>query len=495
MLEFLAWLAAFAAPIGLLLFATVRTRKRVTLPLEYFTGGKRPSPAALFLRTLKARADLLFDLGLAILAALAYSTVLERPSGLAFVVDGSRSMLTGSIGERPLDKAFAAILSDPESERARVFLLASDPRTLTPGLIDLTKDARKARASEPASSRASRLAAAAETRAAFLGLDPDALNDPRLRKTARVVFVTDALPTDGGGLPGRFEVVTTGRERGPWLMPTRTAFVPEAGVWRTAVVAGGGAEAATPTLFRIERGKPVELKADEYRLERAAYGYRISLPAPGLYAIKADSDAIPFVAPPGPFRPKATGALAEAMAGLFSFLPEAGPGFRPLAFASDGAPPVSGRGFTARSATGAAGSAASAAGIADPGAAYGATIAAGYARDGVALDARGRADDELPLLFWAALNAERADGIAPDARGLAAKGGAKRYGDGYVAGTWPDAAAIAPPVAEYSDAAPAWEFRERHAVDPTNRLWALALLSLYGAKLAFVAARKRKRPA
>ncbi|MCX7023960.1 MAG: hypothetical protein NT080_04995 [Spirochaetes bacterium] len=489
MFEFIIFLAAFGLPVAVLLFVTVRSRRKLVLPTAFFTGGKRPSPAALFLRTIRARSDLLFDLALALIAALAFSGILERPRGVAFAIDCSRSVISGYPGNRPLDAGLEAIIRDERLRGARVYAIGADTARLEPGIVDVTRFFGNAGAGATVLERVESAAARLERSTAFLGFDPNALNDPVFSRFARVVLVTDRFLRDRQEFErsGRFELLEVGAASEPWLYPAWTGYDPESATWKAAIVAGGyGGKAVLtePVVYRAGPGPVKELRPGDCIRERTAYGFRLSFPVPGIYAIKSGTTAVPFEVPGGPYRPAGSGKFGEAMAGLFAFLPAPGGGDTALRFAPASSRPRGGD-LTFEPADDRA--AGSVLGLADPGAAYGATLQVGEPdRGAIALTGRSLGDEELPLLFWGALNARK-----PPPR----DGSAQRTGEGWVVRGSSGTAVVNPPMEEYAGTQPsaAWE-------EPAGRraiawYWIPALLAAYAGKIAFMASRKGKKAA
>ena len=120
--EFLPYLLV---PVAALLFLNLRS---VQAACATPTTCCRPScgavPASFLFRSFRTYYDVLLDGAMAVVLAFAFAPP-QRARPAAVVIDGSRSMVAGFAGERPLDKALAAAPDRPR---------AAEGGTLPPGL-------------------------------------------------------------------------------------------------------------------------------------------------------------------------------------------------------------------------------------------------------------------------------------------------------------------------------------------------------------------------
>ena len=457
--DFLARLFLLLLPVALLLFASLRLKRRAVFPHTYFPSS-RARPTDLLLRSLRLRYDLILDALAAVVVALALAALPPAgPGRIAAVIDGSRSMLRGEAGSRPMDRSVEALYARADLEKARVFLLDYDARRGRYRLRDFTSE----RKSDDAKAFAGRLSRESQA----LGADWDLLARLRKRGYGRVVVFTDSLP----GEPSGFEAVESGMPDSPYAYPASAGYEESTASWTLRLVVEGLPSGLIVHRWEDISGSFIRLANDQWDLSEGPYGWILRFPRPGLVLVTLAGEAIPILLPPRPARPEGTGEFSRAMASVFSFLPE-----RP------------GDGLLFSDAPGAGSEAVITSLVsedtpllADPGETYGGFIPLA-ASDGrrIALG-RGSLDAaDLPLLFWSRIQAALPPPYYTDP-GQAGPGW-KPIGSGFYRITPEGPRVLLPPIGEY---APVPSGAPVRIPEPEHPRWPYALLLavLYALKL------------
>lgn len=463
--DFSARLFLLLLPVVLLLFASLRLKRRAVFPHAFFPAA-RPRPQDLLFRNLRLRYDVILDALAAVVVALALSGIPSPTAGETTVVlDGSRSMLRGSPGDRGLDRAVNLLYRRTDLDGARVLLLDYDANRGSYRLRDFTAD----RQGEDAPAFSARLARESEP----LGADWGLLADLRKRGGGSILVFTDQFPYEAEG----FEVVETGFAGLPYAYPASAGYEEATGSWALRLAVEGD-----PAGLILHRWDEVNagfsrLAPGEVDLGEGPYGWTVRFPRPGLLLVGVGEDAFPVVLPPRPARPSGSGDFSRPMARVFSFLPER-PG-EGLLFSDD----------TGEDAGKAASddrvtrlSSEDSPLLEDPAEVYGALLplAVPKGRE-TALGDAGLDSPDLPLLYWRMLQRT----VPPPwlTRPRDAGPGYKPLGTGFYRMTRDGAAALIPPIEEY---APPIRSGPLRLPPPTFPRWpyAAVLAVLYALKLA-----------
>ncbi len=461
MAEFLARLFLLLLPVALLLLAGLRLKRRVVFPHGYFPAS-RTRAADILLRSLRLRYDLILDALAALVVARALSGFPPPgPGRSAAVIDGSRSMLRGEAGARPLDRAVNALYAREDLEGARVFLLDFDPAGGTYRLRDFTAERRK----DGREAFAARLGREAEA----LGSDWSLLSRLRSKGYGRIVVFTDSLP----GEPAGFEAVETGFPERPYAYPASAGYEEASSAWALRLAVEGEPSGLIVHRWVESNATFVRLAGDRLDLSEGPSGWILRFPEPGLVLVAVGEDSFPVLLPPRPARPRGAGDFSRAMAAVFSFLPERpGEGLSFLDSDTGGRTgavvTLRGRGDTPL--------------LADPSEAYGGFVPLAAPRGGELALGRGSLDaPDLPLLYWHRVQAALPVPCFTDAD--EAGTGWKPQGTGFWRVTRSGPEALIPPAGEYSPIPKNGVIR---IPEPSNPRWptALALAIVYALKLA-----------
>lgn len=451
-----AWAAGLLAPVFLLLFVALRLRRKARYPHEMLSPSQKAAPADFLPHSFRLYYDAFLD-GLCALAIAAAMAGLPPPPdlGSAVVIDCSRSMLAGVLGDRPLDLACRDALSEAY-EGADLFALGLDP--------DGGKDSlRRVPARARRDSSPDALARWLESSLYFSGADYGLLSSLASRGYSRITLLTDELGPEAVG----FAAVEYGFRERAALYPASSAWDGEESVTRWAS-AGGALPAAIRSVDGYGRLFP--LPPDRWRMESVPGGFRIRLREPGDYVVEWHGGMMPWRSAGPPPALTASGPLSEAAKSALDGLAAGGataPGSS-FGLVDGGGRSRSGRLSLAR--------AQSEPYVLDPATTLGAAVAAGYSPDAdLSLGHAGLASGEAAIACLSqigrALAASRPSG---GSRPLAPLGEGFRQAEG--------AAPVLPPPDEYWRPAAGGELALGGSAPPR---WptALALAALYCLKL------------
>lgn len=461
-----AWLAALLAPVLLLMFVALRTRRRRSYPHELLALSRGKSAASLFLRSLRLFYDSAADAICAVIIALALSGACAgggRGKG-AVVLDCSRSMLWGPAGGRALDEAALWLYANaPDDE---LYILSADYASGFPVL----RSAERLRAE---SAGPAEFVARLEATEAFLGLDYGLLAGLAKRGYGKVTLLTDALGPDAAG----FTAIELGWRQARALYPVSARVEPE-GVYLRWLELGGASPLALYTLG--SGGFVIRAEASSWSMEEEADGFTLFLRDAGEYLLRWDGGEIAFRAPGAPGL-RVQRALSSRLGPLLaapSPEPATGPG---LSLRDGGGRAKPGRLSIARSEADGL--------VMAPWRVMGQAVAAGYdARADLAFGPASFSSAESVAALWTAWQARAESIVDLRAAKAGAVGSSLRMGDSIaILDKGPRESAqvkalLAPPPEEY------WEPLPGGLVDAGRRRTgraaaALALALIYGLKL------------
>lgn len=460
-----AWLAALLAPVLLLMFVALRTRRRRSYPHELLALSGKKSAASLFLRSLRLFYDSAADALCALAIALALSGACRGDGGKgAVVLDCSRSMLWGTAGSRALDEAALWVYANaPDDE---LYILSADYGSGAPVL-------RSAERLRGDSAGPAEFVARLEATEAFLGIDYGLIAGLAKRGYGKITLLTDELGPEAAG----FTAIELGWRQARALYPVSARVEPEGAYLRWLALGGANPLA----LFRLGKGGvAVRADASSWSMEEEADGFTLFLRDAGEYLLRWDGGELAFRAPEAPAL-RVQGALSARLGPLLaapSPEPATGAG---LSLRDGGGRAKPGRLGIARSDEDGL--------VMAPWRVMGQAVAAGYdAKADLALGPASFSSAESVAALWLAWQA-RTEAIV-DQRALKASpgGSSQRMGDSIalLAKGPREAAAVtallAPPPEEY------WEPMPGGLVDAGPRregrlATALALALLYGLKL------------
>ncbi len=352
------------APVAALLFLNLRLSRRLVYPHELLAEEVRKTAATMFFRAIRAYYDLLFDMGIAVVAALAIAAwaasqgdvppgSAARKSNAAVVIDCSRSMFMGRPGSRPLDLALKFLSSDQELAQAKAFALAFDPSSLksrlTPlypifgrekrGHRDIVVDNIAADGTFADTSVASALLRAEFD---FFAVDYSVMDELRRKGFDRITLITDFFPerpvgfevvevgfADGTPRTAEYEAAeatTSGAERGGFsAYPTSIRLDGASGTFLVAFAESGPRDGLEIGALR-EDGTTFPLPVERFRIEERAVGRAIRIASDGLYLVRlrapqGEEDAVfAFRLPSGTIHAAANGPFSARVLDALPYL-------------------------------------------------------------------------------------------------------------------------------------------------------------------------------
>jgi len=484
MLETLRILGFLLAPVAALLFLNLRLTRKFRYPLDFFVESGRKGAAAFLLRSFRTYYDVLLDALIALIIALALSPGDPFASrARAVVIDGSRSMIAGLPGERPLDLAIKRIRKDPALSGADPYLLAFDERKGGSLLVPIGRLLSE----NEGESAALRLA----HEHAFFTVDYRELASIESRGRESIVLLTDRLARRAEG----FEVVELG-----WAGAGAEGGASEFGAYPSSIRRDhdSGAYLASfsevgvrgSVLIRVWDEKLANfrnLPISRYAIESNPSGRTFRLPGPGLYlavflgphgSVGAD---FPFRIAPAKLQARAEGDFSRRMLSIFPSLEQ---GLKPDILLVD----WERRDYAASAISGGTPRIVTALVpemgrfLPDPALAGGRPIAvAVLASADMALGSAALANDNLPLLYDGLVAA-----ATPPPFVTEVPAGTRRLlpaGDSFLADTGDELVPLIPPASEYF--APRASGAIRIEPRPESRLaWAAILAAVFALKLA-----------
>ena len=310
MLESLRLAPFLLVPVAALLFLNLRLSRKLRYPHDLLKAEERRGMASFLFRSFRTHYDVLLDGAIALVLAFALAPPeTARPS--AVVIDGSRSMVAGLPGDRPLERALKRMRTDPGLARAEPFLLAFDPDS---GETRLAPIASLLEGTDPESS-VRRLRDAYP----FFASDYGRLVELRKRGYGEITLLTDQLRVK----PEGFQGIELGMAVNFAAYPSGVRFDRASGAWLITLAESGPHVPMLVSIWDRSEERFVRLALDRYWIDEGLAGRIVRFPAPGLYLLSLkgpfglDDIDMPVFLEPRPIPAAAVGTFSERMLAVF----------------------------------------------------------------------------------------------------------------------------------------------------------------------------------
>ena len=297
-------------PVVALLFLNLRLSRKLRYPHDLLKAEARRGMASLLFRNFRTYSDVLLD-GLIALALVFAITPREGSRPAAVVVDGSRSMVAGFAGDRPLAKALKRLRTDRSLKGAEPFLLVFDPKAAETRVVPMG-------ALLDGDDTESSLRHLREVYA-FFAPDYGRLTELRQQGYGEITLLTDQLRVK----PAGFRVIELGMAVNFAAYPTGVRFDRASESWLITLAESGQRVPIGVSLWDKAEERFVRLASDRYAIEEGGPGRIVRVPVPGLYLLSLkgpfglDDIDLPVFLGPRQVTAVAKGVFSERMLSVF----------------------------------------------------------------------------------------------------------------------------------------------------------------------------------